>query len=952
MTAVTGRVPSSYHRGGTFGAYHEGRWNMEFRVLGDLEVQHDQRAIRLGAHQQRALLAILVMNAGEVVTADRLIDAIWGDEPPSRAAKTVQVYVSRLRKALAAGAGAAADDVIVTREHGYALHVDPDQVDAAVFERLLAEGRHELAEGAFTLAVERLNEALALWRGPALSDFTFEAWATEEIARLEELQLEALESRIDADLELGRHAALVAELEALIARHPLREHLRGQLMLALYRGGRQSEALAVFREARRVLVEELGLEPGPALRALHEAILRQDPALEAFAPVAPSAVEGQRERRLPRWPAAAGLGTLVVAAAVAAVIYLAGGRSTITVAPNSVAVIDPARNAVTRAIAVGARPGDIAAGAGAVWVANLDDDSITKIDPLAQRVAKTSSTGKSIDGLTTAGGALWALDGPDATVLRIDPNFGQVVKRTRLGAPPGGTSTERPSPIGAGPNAVWASTGNAAVARLATRTGDVTAKAYLGNEPAGIADGGEATWVADDLDDNVSRIDRAGVVTGVTAVGHTASAIAVGAGGVWVADTADGKVTRLDPTTGAVTATIDVGAGPTGIAVGAGAVWVANSVDGTVSRIDPRANRVVKTIDVGGSPDHVAIAAGRVWVTVQAGAAPVAAVAGGTLRILQQTDFSSTDPALMASYGPQAAQLEYATCAKLLDYPDQGTSQGTRLVPEVAATMPAISADGRTYTFTVRPGFRFSSGGPVTAHAFRHALERFLSPAVHDPAGIDFVFAHIVGYAAYHGGRRRHLAGVTATNRTLTIHLERPDSALPALMAMPYLCAVPPDTPIRAKGIDRIPSAGPYYIASHAPDRELVLLRNPYYHGPRPRRPTELDYRFGFTPDRAAALVESGKADYANAVIGDPHVASSVSPGLRTRLRQRYGTGSAAARANRERYFVDRTLALQYLLLNSRRALFADARMRRAVNFGLDRRALAATAGPGFFGLP
>ena len=569
-------------------------------------------------------------------------------------------------------------------------------------------------------------------------------------------------------------------------------------------------------------------------------------------------------------------------------------------------------------------------------------------------MANTWSTGKSVDGLTTAGGAVWTLDGPDATALRIDPNFGQVVKRTRLGTPPGGTSTERPSPIGAAPNAVWASTGNAAVDRLATGTGDVTGKASLGNEPAGIADGAGATWVVDDLDDNVARIDRAGVLTGETAVGHTASAVAVGAGGVWVADTADGKVTRLDPATGAVTATISVGAGPTGIAVGAGAVWVANSVDGTVSRIDPRANRVVHTIPVGGSPDHVAVAAGRVWVTVQAGAAPVATGAGGTLRIMQQTDFNTTDPAQMASYGPQAAQLEYATCAKLLDYPDQQAPQGTRLVPEVAAAMPAVSPDGRTYTFTARPGFRFSppSGRPVTARAFRQALERFLSPTVHDPAGIDFVFADVIGYAAFHSGRARHLAGVTATDRTLTIRLARRDPALPALMAMPYLCAVPPDTPISAKGIEGIPSAGPYYIASHAPDRELVLRRNPYYDGSRPRRPTEIDYRFGLTPDRAAALVQSGRADYANAAVGDPHVAASVAPPLRAALRERYGGGSPAARANRQRYFVDRTLALQSLLLNSRRKLFATARVRRAVNFALNRRALAATAGPGFFGLP
>ena len=567
-------------------------------------------------------------------------------------------------------------------------------------------------------------------------------------------------------------------------------------------------------------------------------------------------------------------------------------------------------------------------------------------------MASTWSTGKSVDGLTTAGGAVWTLDGPDATALRIDPNFGQVVKRTRLGTPPGGTSTERPSPIGAAPNAVWASTGNAAVARLATRTGDVTRKAFLGNEPAGIADGAGATWVADDVDDNVSRIDRAGVVTGVTAVGHTASAVAVGAGGVWVADTADGKVTRLDPATGAVTATIDVGAGPTGIAVGAGAVWVANSVDGTVSRIDPRANRVVHTIHVGGSPDHVAVAAGRVWVTVQAGLAPVATVAGGTLRILQQTDFNSTDPALMASYGPQAAQFEYATCAKLLDYPDQRAPQGTQLVPEVAATMPAISADRRTYTFTVRPGFRFSSGRPVTAHAFRHALERFLSPAVHDPAGIDFVFADIDGYGAYHGGRARHLTGVTATDRTLRIRLARRDPALPALMAMPYLCAVPPDTPISAKGIDRhpvgrallhrLPRPQPRAraaaqsllprLAAAPSDRDRLPLRP--HSGPcrsagrvRARR---LRQRGGRRPARSGQRGAPSEGRPARALRCRKPGGARQSPAL---LRRSHAgpAGSAAQLAPRAlRHRAD-----------------APGRQLRA-----EPPALAATAGPGFFGLP
>ena len=172
-------------------------------------------------------------------------------------------------------------------------------------------------------------------------------------------------------------------------------------------------------------------------------------------------------------------------------------------------------------------------------------------------------------------------------------------------------------------------------------------------------------------------------------------------------------------------------------------------------------------------------------------------------------------------------------------------------------------------------------------------------------------------------------------------------------MAMPYLCAVPPDTPISAKGIERIPSAGPYYICVPlAQPRTRAAAEIPIYHGSRPRRPTEIVYRFGLTPDREAAMVESGRADYANSAVGDPHVAASVAAAVRERLLRRYGTGSPATRANDQRYFVDRTLALQYLLLNSRRALFATARMRRAVNFALDRRALAATAGHGFFGLP
>jgi YVTN family beta-propeller protein len=917
----------------------EGGELVEFRVLGDLEVWHAGQAISLGAHQQRAVLAILVLNVGEVVSSDRLIDALWGDEPPPRAAKTVQVYVSRLRKALAAEGSGAASAPIVTREHGYMLDVDPDCADARRFEGLLEHARIAADRGDAAAAAGLLERALALWRGRALSDFTFDAFAAREIARLEELRAEAVEARIDADLQLGRHATLVAELEALTAEHPMRERLCALRMLALYRCGRQCEALEVYRRARETLVQELGIEPAAALRELEQAILRQDPALEAPAAIEPPPYGGGRGR--PRWRrAAVAAATLsICGAVVVAVLALRGhGARPIAVEPNSVAVIDPGRNAVVRQVAVGVRPADIAVGAGGLWVANLDDDSASQIDPRAARVTRNLTIGRSIDALTTADGALWTVDSPHATLVRIDPAFRDVVRRVRLGPD---EPSAIPDPIAARGGSVWAAGGGAAVWRIGARSRRPV-RVDVGTEPAGIAVGAGATWVSDDLDDTVTRIDTAGVVTATIPVGRGAGAIAVGAGGVWVADTLADSVTRIDPATGAPRTTIPVGAAPRGIAVGAGAVWVANSGDGTVSRIDPTTNHVKATITIGGSPAGVAFAAGRVWVTVQAAAArPAPAGPGGTLRVVQEQDFNSTDPALLAGYGPQAGQLAFATCAKLLDYPDTAGPAGTRLTPEVAASMPTVSPDRRTYTFTIRRGFAFSSGQPVTARAFQRAFERYLSPRMQPDGGPAVFLSDIVGFRAYRSHRSRRLAGVTATNTTLTIRTVRPAENLPARVAMPFLCAVPPDTPIRPGGVDGIPSAGPYYIASHVPGRALVLRRNPHYHGARPHRLAEIDYRFGVPPTRAVALVRSGQAEYANATIGDSHFARAVPPAEQATLDRRYGAHSAAARAGHQRYFINRTPDVLYYVLNGRRGLFASARMRRAANFAIDRAALA-----------
>jgi DNA-binding SARP family transcriptional activator len=243
---------------------------VQFRILGPLEVTDDQQQVPLGGASQRALLALLLLHANEVVSNDRLLDELWGDEPPGSGVTALQVRVSQLRKALGQ-----AGERLETKPPGYLLQVGPEELDLDRFTRLLDQ-----ADGAEpAVAAEQLRQALALWRGSALADFAYESFAQAAIGRLDELRLAALERRIDADLELGRHADLVGELEALVAEHPLRERLRGQLMLSLYRSGRQAEALEAYRATRHVLVDGLGIEPSPAVQELEQAILRQDPEL-------------------------------------------------------------------------------------------------------------------------------------------------------------------------------------------------------------------------------------------------------------------------------------------------------------------------------------------------------------------------------------------------------------------------------------------------------------------------------------------------------------------------------------------------------------------------------------------------------------------------------------------------------------------------------------------------
>jgi YVTN family beta-propeller protein len=980
---------------------------VDFRILGSLEVEDRGQSLPLGGHQQRALLALLLLRANNVVPVDEIIEHLWGPKSPPSATKNVHALISKLRRKLendSAGVDRGQNGVLLTRPHGYVLMVADGELDLHRFQSLLDEGRRALTAGDPDAAATTLRQALALWRGSPLPEFAFDSFAHVEIARLEELRLSALEERIEADLALGRHHDLVAELEALVAHNPLRERLRGQLMLALYRSGRQAQALDAYQGARRMLVDELGIEPGQALQRLEKAILVQDATLELqprpAAGVAtttlpppehdsglpedrperqrppPRAVESSPRSRLRR---IAPVGALVALGVAGALYFLTrGGPTTATVHANALGIIDPGSNKIVGEVPVGARPAALVSGSGALWVADLDDRTVSRVDPSTRRRVRTIPIIDAPSGLAASSAGVWAvsagLEHPFATTIRrIDPRVNEVSQAFTIAG-----STDRGEPgtsVAADGRTLWVvSCCLGSVSRVDGLTGRAVARIDTeGISPGSIAFGAGSAWVADTLYNEVARIAPTNVVVKTIPVGRGPSAIVVGAGAVWVALSGENAVRRIDPATNVVTKTTRVGRFPTALAVGGGGVWVANFRDETVSRLDAKTGAVVRTIDVGGPPAGLAVAGGKVWVSVQeappdAGAnaarprfeskmsalartvsARALAFVGGTsmsiraeaaqrssspnaaatARITVKSDPGPLDPAL--ALGPQAYQLEYATCAKLVNYPDHAAPAGSRLVPEVARSLPIRSPDGKSYTFRIRPGFRFSppSNELVTAKTFKLAIERGLKL----PAALWGRADGIVGARAFAAGTATHVAGVVANGDRLTFRLTAPDPVFVSRLAEPLFCAVPTDTPLAQEGVGTVPSAGPYYVASYAPDQQIVLKRNPNYRGQRPHHLSEFHVSIGVSPDQSVREIEAGRADYT--------LDYGLVPGVYARLARRYGPATRAASVGRQRYFLNPALALDYLSLNTKRPLFARLRMRRAVNYAIDRRALA-----------
>jgi DNA-binding SARP family transcriptional activator/ABC-type branched-subunit amino acid transport system substrate-binding protein/DNA-binding beta-propeller fold protein YncE len=607
---------------------------LDFRILGPFEVHDGNGPRALGGTRQRSVLALLLVHAGEVMSADRLIDALWGERAPADATMALQAHVSRLRRGLEPHA------VIATRPPGYV--VDPgSRLDATRFAALHEAGRDALAAADFAGAEAYLAEALGLWRGRALADLEDEPWAQDASRHLEEARLTALEDHVEAQLALGR--ADLPALVALVEEHPLRERLRGQLMLALYRGGRQAEALEVFTEGRRRLDEELGLEPGPALRDLQQRILEQDPSLAA--PPMPTGVVGWRGSG--RRTVAAAAAAAAVAAGVVALV-VSGSRDAPAPAAagrGQLALLDARTGTLTRRIAIGTTPQVVAAGAGAVWVVDADQQTLSSVEPDTGRAA-TFATGATPTDVAAGPSGVWVQEGVrndagqaagpvPATLTRIDPR--SRTARARIALPRGGGLVSRAvdDHIALEADAVWTIGPGGLVARIDPRTERVVAR-LRGFPARAVAAGDGGVWLLA-IDGRIARVDRErNRITGRSRIAASAvDSLAVGAGSAWVSAPADGTVWQVTGERRLAMRPYDVGAGVTDVAVSGGHVVAANPLRGVVARIDTRARRVLAPVRVGSQPRGVAAGPDGVWVSVGGlrEELPSTALASGGVRL-------------------------------------------------------------------------------------------------------------------------------------------------------------------------------------------------------------------------------------------------------------------------------------------------------------------------------
>jgi YVTN family beta-propeller protein len=920
-----------------------------FGVLGPLEVLRAGDAVPLGGPRQRAVLALLLLQANQVVSQDRLIEDVWEGHAPAASITSLQTYVSHLRRALEPNRPRGdAREVLATRDHGYVLLVNREQLDAAVFQDELTAGIATLEAGRHAEAARRLGQALGLWRGPVLADLSDYAFIRPEAARLEELRLAALEARINADLALGRHHMLTAELDRLVREHPLRETLHAQRMLALYRCGRQADALAAYQQVHGLLADELGIDPGEPLRRLHQGVLAQDPDLDwrpespAPAPAeatgadarkpssppsgahgpGPVLVPGGQVRSPSRVPRLLVLGLVLAVAAVTSIVVVARpwAREQAGLPANSVGLIDLGGGRVGAPVTLGS-PDGLASGDGAIWAVSSTTNTLSRINPVTHAVVQQIPVGSAPTAVTvTPGGNVWVANSGDGTVWRINAAAGAVVQQIPVG--------NVPVAIASGPSGVWvANQGDNTVTRIDPGTGAVTKTVPVGLAPDGIAVGRNAIWVANGGDGTVTRIDPAtGAVSGPDYVGAGPAGIAVTPAAVWVANSLDLTISKLDPATGRVTATIGVGDGPHAIAAGPGGVWVSDEFDATLTRIDPQTGQVVSRTFLDSSPQGLAIAGSGVWVAARAFAA--ASHRGGTLTVVTRF-LPQPDPAV--AWGIPDLPALYAVYDGLVALRKSGGTQGYTLVPDLATRLPRPTDGGRTYTFTLRPGARYSNGTLVRASDFRRGIQRQLTIGA-NPA----YYTGITGAPQCQAQPRRCQlsAGITTNDAagTVTFHLTQADPDFLYKLALLLAAPAPPGAPghVIARA-PFLPGTGPYMISGYRPGASFTLVRNPHFrqwsYAAQPAGyPDVIRFEYVADPRRQLSAVTAGRADLVDLLT---NAQPSRDLGLRypARLHSSLRTD------------------VNYVFLNTRQPPFNNVLVRQAINYAIDRARIVSLFG-------
>jgi peptide/nickel transport system substrate-binding protein len=909
----------------------DGNATPSFRLLGPLEVTVGGRRLETGGAKQRAVLAALLLRPGAVVPLERLVEDVWGEEPPAAAAHSVAAYVSRLRAELTPHGVA-----IERRGRGYVLATGTAAVDATEFTRLAADAARASEAGDHPRAAALAADALALWRGDVLADVPLHGSAGAEAARLEELRLGALEQRIEAQLHLGAPAGLVPELRTLVEAHPYRERLVAQLMLALSLSGRQAEALQVYEATRVRLDEDLGLKPSRDLQRLSGRIVRQEPMPGARAAEpdrepdggaedpSPASTAGRappvtpappRPRR--RGPPARALAVLLVAVAALATALALGrgdgsGNAVDGVAGNTLAAIDPDSGRVVSQVPVGTAPAGVAAGGGGVWVANSGDGTVDRIDLATRTVRQTVAVGSDPTGVAAGAGAVWVVDGLEGTLVRVSPASNRVTQRIRVG--------NAPSAVAVGAGWVWVvARDDHTLVRVDPETGRVRSRTPTGRGPAGVAVGEGGVWVAAQ-DGTVHRADPGtGRQLGTIPVGSGPTAVVADGGAVWVAHGGDGTVSRIDPARGVVTATVDVGGHPSGLAVGAAALWVTTESGGEVVRVG-LSDLAVTRIPVGGRPAGVSAGADGVLVTMRSVGGPHT---GGTLRVA--ADVRSIDTA------DGAWSVIGLTNDGLTAFRRTGGRTATEVVPGLADAVPRPLDGGRTYVFRLRPGIRYSTGREVVPGDVRATVERLFARGTPDAgslsaiAGAEACLRRPAGCDLGRGIRADRSAG------TVTFRLVRPDPDLPAKLALPFAAIVPAGTPARGTGTRPLPATGPYMVADFRPGRYLRLVRNPRHDETgSPARPAA-------HPDEILMRLDVPERRRAGEAIRDRLDVVDVT-GVRDlgAIRVRHG----------ERLHTSPSQAVLSVFLNTRRPPFDDPDVRRALNLAVDRgRAVAAFGG-------